>query len=90
MEKVRYEMAKFILESKTQRAWFSDNSGRTEAELLKANQAEEPDRKWISITKLPRGKHICKYCFRVAEGTYDDLLCEECRECFGHALYSEL
>ena len=34
--------------------------------------------------------HLCKYCHGIAEGTYDDLLCEECREVFGHSLYSEL
>lgn len=34
--------------------------------------------------------HICKYCADVAEGTYEDLLCDDCREIFGHSLYSEL
>lgn len=34
--------------------------------------------------------HLCKYCGGIAEGTYEDLLCEECRYDFGHALYSEL
>ena len=34
--------------------------------------------------------HICKYCHSVAPGTYEDLLCDDCREIFGHALYSEL
>lgn len=34
--------------------------------------------------------HLCKYCKSIAEGTYDDLLCDECREVFGHSLYSEL
>ena len=39
---------------------------------------------------LPKGYHKCKYCGGVAEGDYDDLLCEKCREDFGHSLYSEL
>ena len=34
--------------------------------------------------------HVCKYCGQVTEGTLSDLLCNECRELFGHALYSEL
>jgi|GEM_PF-1978847 len=40
--------------------------------------------------ELPDGKHICKYCGGLAEGTFEDLLCGECRETFGHSLYSEL
>jgi rubrerythrin len=36
------------------------------------------------------GKHICKYCGNIVEGEYEDLLCDECREIFGHSLYSEL
>ena len=39
---------------------------------------------------IPSGKHRCKYCGGIAEGTHDDLLCGECRENFGHSLYSEL
>lgn len=34
--------------------------------------------------------HICKYCGEVAKGTDEDVLCQECREIFGHAFYSEL
>ncbi len=34
--------------------------------------------------------HKCLYCGGEAEGDYEDLLCAECRELFGHALYSEL
>lgn len=34
--------------------------------------------------------HICKYCNRIAEGSYEDLLCEDCKYIFGHSLYSEL
>lgn len=34
--------------------------------------------------------HLCKYCGGIAEGNYEDLLCEECRDCFGHTMYSEL
>ena len=34
--------------------------------------------------------HICKYCGGVAKGIDEDVLCEECRDVFGHAFYSEL
>lgn len=34
--------------------------------------------------------HICKYCGGVANGPDEDVLCEECRDVFGHAFYSEL
>ena len=34
--------------------------------------------------------HECKYCGSVANGTDTDVLCEDCREIFGHTLYSEL
>ena len=40
----------------------------------------------INITS----KHICKYCGNIVEGEYEDLLCDECREIFGHSLYSDL
>ena len=36
------------------------------------------------------GKHLCKYCGEIVDGEYEDLLCEDCRMTFGHALYSEL
>ena len=83
-------MATYILDNGEVRASFSDTSRKAETELLKILQEQEPERKWTSIQKLPKGKHVCKYCGGIAEGTYKDLLCEECRECFGHALYSEL
>lgn len=34
--------------------------------------------------------HICKYCGRIEKGINKDVLCKECREIFGHDLYSEL
>lgn len=37
-----------------------------------------------------KGHHICKYCGSIADGTYGDLLCDECKDTFGHSLYSEL
>lgn len=37
-----------------------------------------------------RDHHICKYCGRITESSYKDLLCTDCRWTFGHSLYSEL
>jgi hypothetical protein len=34
--------------------------------------------------------HICQYCGEVAEGTYEEVLCQDCRDTFGHAFYYEL
>ena len=34
--------------------------------------------------------HSCKYCGQVTEGIDEDILCEDCREVFGHTLYSQL
>lgn len=36
------------------------------------------------------GKHICKYCYGIADGPDEDVLCKECRDVFGHTFYSEL
>lgn len=41
-------------------------------------------------SKIPKGYHRCKYCDWIAEGDFEDLLCSDCRESFGHSLYSEL
>ena len=32
----------------------------------------------------------CKYCGNDNGSTDENVLCEECREVFGHSLYSEL
>ena len=57
------------------------------------NEAELRQRhKDVFITKIApvKGHHLCKYCYGIAEGEYEDLLCPNCREVFGHSLYSEL
>jgi len=38
----------------------------------------------------PKGKHHCPYCGQLTDGEYWQLLCAECRERFGRALYCEL
>jgi len=35
-------------------------------------------------------EHFCKYCGQVAEGKDKNVLCQECRECFGHTFFTEL
>lgn len=34
--------------------------------------------------------HVCKYCGSIVKGTDKDILCDGCRETFGHVFYSEL
>lgn len=41
-------------------------------------------------SSVPEGKHRCKYCGAITDGNDDDILCEDCRQLFGHSLYSEL
>ena len=83
-------MAKYVLTSDTLIGTVSYTGEKTDAEVLAMMQANEPDAKWQTCTKIPRGKHSCKYCGGIAEGTYTDLLCKDCRETFGHSLFSEL
>lgn len=37
-----------------------------------------------------RGHHLCPYCGSIAKGTDKDILCEDCRETFGHYSIEEL
>jgi len=84
-------MAKYILTSETQIGIVKyPYKDKTDEQVLKMMQENEPDAGWQTCHKIPRGKHSCKYCGGIAEGTHEDLLCSECRETFGHALYSEL
>ena len=81
---------KFVLYSDKQVGTISFKEKKTAAEVLAIMQKNEPDAKWTECKILPRGSHLCKYCGEIAEGTYADLLCSDCRETFGHSLYSEL
>ena len=49
-------------------------------------------REGYKVTEVVDAKnhHICGYCNGIAEGDMEDLLCRDCRELFGHTLYSEL
>ena len=44
----------------------------------------------LNVEEEESDTHNCKYCGQLVEGSYEDLLCEDCRESFGHSLYSEL
>ena len=44
------------------------------------------DENWVSLID----SHKCKYCGARARGSDEDLLCDNCRELFGHTYYSEL
>ena len=83
-------MAKYLLKSEEYTTSFSFTGEATEQQLLQHFQKKNPEDNWTVCIKVPRGKHICKYCGEIAEGTYVDLLCTDCRETFGHSLYSEL
>ncbi len=37
-----------------------------------------------------RGHHICMYCNGIADGAQKDILCDDCRDMFGHYSYYEL
>ncbi len=56
---------------------------------LRLCQKHHPDEK---IQKVYDAKthHLCKYCGNVAKGKDEDVLCEGCRELFGHAFFTEL
>lgn len=36
------------------------------------------------------GRHECLYCGGLADGEDEDVLCDDCRETFGHTYYHEL
>ena len=40
--------------------------------------------------ELASENHRCKYCGTITAGADEDVLCGECREMFGHYLFSEL
>ena len=44
----------------------------------------------ISKVYDARTHHLCKYCGGIADGIDENILCQECREDFGHAFFTEL
>lgn len=44
----------------------------------------------VKKIQVADNKHLCGYCHNIVNGTDEDILCNECRELFGHSLFSEL
>ena len=82
-------MPKYILTGETN-AVVTSKGYKTAEQMLKMMQNEFPSAGWLSCKKIPKDCHACQYCGNIAEGTLEDLLCKECKETFGHSLYSEL
>ena len=82
-------MAKFFAECISRK----DNSLCT-VEIVAATKEDaiEEIKSELDIVRIEnaKGKHICKYCGSIVEGTNEDILCEECIDVFGHHRYSEL
>jgi|BioPla2DNA2_1021312.scaffolds.fasta_scaffold152573_2 hypothetical protein len=85
-------MAKYLLLSDEYASVFTTKvKVPDEAKLLEVVQRDQPDKGWKSCTYIPRGHHVCKYCWtNIVDSPDEDVLCEECRGTFGHAFYSEL
>lgn len=45
-----------------------------------------------SVVNIKEAKkaHVCLYCGNLVDGTNENLLCDECRELFGHTFFSQL
>lgn len=85
-------MAKYLLLSEEYASVITTKvKVQDEAKLLEAAQQDQPDKGWISCTYIPKGHHVCKYCYtNIVDSSDEDVLCKECRETFGHTFYSEL
>ena len=66
----------------------------TEEQIL--NACKESEDEWfksvVSVRfhkHIPNGWHLCG-CGNLVKGTNEDLLCDECREIYGHKYASEL
>ena len=51
---------------------------------------EEYDRVIDKLDRLKEVNNKYKYCGFDTNSPDEDVLCDECRECFGHTFYSEL
>lgn len=81
---------KYIVEAtekKTLKEVTLEVNGTSKEEVVKAVTKEGYDTKRIESVDT---HHVCKYCHGIAEGKDEELLCQSCRELFGHTFYSEL
>jgi len=44
----------------------------------------------ISVKPISPTQTLCKYCGQPNGSNDENVLCKECRECFGHSFYNEL
>lgn len=44
----------------------------------------------VPLNEYYTALHKCKYCGEFTKGMDGDVLCDDCREIFGHTFYSEL
>ena len=88
--KVLVETKDFISEMTLSKSEKIDIS-MSNKDLLTFLQSQEQFR-GIPITNIvnARANHLCRYCGEITKGSDKDLLCDECKEIFGHSLYSEL
>lgn len=82
------KMEKFMVDGISNGKEYSwDTEAENEEECRKAFESEG-----IIVKRIANKQnyHRCKYCNGIAEGKQSDLLCDKCRETFGHTLFSEL
>lgn len=82
------KMEKFMVDGILDGKEYSwDTEALNEEECRKSFESEG-----IIVKKIASKKthHRCKYCQGIADGKLSDLLCDNCRETFGHTLFSEL
>lgn len=87
-EWIKTKMEKFMVDGILDGKEYSwDTEAINEEECRKVFESE-----CIIIQRIASKKthHRCKYCQGIAKGKEKDLLCDNCRETFGHTYYSEL
>lgn len=65
----------------------------TEQSILKCINAQlaEGELPYTQAERVKKGQCICPYChLNIVDSPDTNVLCDECREVFGHSFYSEL
>lgn len=87
------ELQKYAAYNKEDAISFNAPKGLEKNTLLEIinNMKETKDMEtFTSIEEIEKGYHMCKYCGTITKSEEIDILCENCREMFGHSFYSEL
>lgn len=58
--------------------------------IYKIRQYNDIPDKYAKMINIDDGVNYCKYCGSPTDSVDEDVLCEECRDLFGHTFYSEL